>query len=319
VTAVYSGDLPYYAAANNNSTPLNITIVKANTTVGVTSSPSTLLQFSAETLTATIASTTTGTPTGTVSFYNGSTLLGASSLNSSGVATFVSSTLPVGSYKVTGTYSGDGNYATSTSSSSSFAVSADPEDFELTVSTSAVAIASGSTVQTTLYVTPTNTLADTLKFTCTGLPQYATCTFGPPSTLAVAAATNLQTYWQQPIPVTVTFWSDIAPVALATPEQRPGSRPTNSVLATGWPILLFGLGGLTGFRKRLRHSRAALFLALTCLLAGGAMTFSGCSSSINGQKYTTPPGISNVTITVAGSNSSTHTIQVQYTITGAGF
>jgi streptogramin lyase len=314
VTAIYSGDLPYYAAANDNSAPLNITIVKANTKTSAGSSPATLLQFSAETLTATVASTTTGTPTGTVTFYNGSTLLGTGSLNPGGVATFVSSTLAVGSYAVTGVYSGDGNYATSTSAATSFTVNADPEDFELTVSTSAVAIASGSTVQTTLSVIPTNTLAGTISFACSGLPQYATCTFGPPSTLTVTPATALQTYWQQPLPIQVTFWSDVASTASSTPAERPGSQSTHAMLA----IMLLGLGGLAGARRRLRLGRSAFYLVLLGLLAG-AMSLEGCSSSINGAKYVTPVGTSNVIITVTGPNGTTHTIPVQYTITGAGF
>jgi hypothetical protein len=275
------------------------------------------LQFSSETVTATVASTTTGTPTGTVTFYNGTTSLGTSSLNSSGVATFTSATLGVGSYSVTGVYNGDSNYSTSTSPSSSFAVNADPQDFQLSVSTASVAVASGSTVQTTLSVSPTNTLAGTLTFACTGLPQYATCTFGPPSTLAVTATTNLQTYWQQPIPVTITFWSDVAPVASVTPAERPGSRGTHPMLAFGWPVMLVGLGGLA--RRRLRRSGAALFAALFCLLAGVSLTLSGCNSAINGVKYTTPAGTSNVTITVTGPGSTSHTIPVQYTITGTGF
>lgn len=318
VTAVYSGDLPYYAAANNNSAPLTINIVKASTTTKVSPSPTSLLQFSTETLTATITSNTTGVPTGTASFYNGSTLLGTSSLNSSGVATFVSATLGVGSYNLTAVYNGDGNYATSTSSASSFAVNPDPEDFELSVGSSSVAIASGSTVQTTIYVTPTNTLADTLTFSCSGLPQYATCTFGPPSTLTVAATTNLQTYWQQPIPVVVTFWSNVAPNTSVAATQQPQSRMPYSTLAFGCPIVLIGLGSLTGLRKKL-YGRIAMSVLFLVALAAASAAISGCSSSVNSVKYTTPPGTSTVTITVKGSNSTTHTIPVQYTITGAGF
>jgi sugar lactone lactonase YvrE len=316
VTAIYSGDFNY-AASNNNSAPLTISVTKANTTTVAATSPASLLQFSSETLTATVASTTTGTPTGTVSFYNGTTLLGTSSLNSSGVATFTSATLAVGSYSVTGVYNGDSNYSTSTSASSSFTVNADPADFQLTLSTTSVAVASGSTVQTTLYVSPTNTLAGTLTFACSGLPQYATCTFGPPSTVAVTATTNTQTYWQQPIQVTVTFWSDVAPVSSASPAERPGGKGTHPMLAFGWPVMLVGLGGLA--RRRLRRSGTALFAALFCLLAGASMTLLGCSSAINGVKYTTPAGTSNVTITVTGPGSASHTIPVQYTITGPGF
>jgi sugar lactone lactonase YvrE len=327
VTAIYSGELPYYAAANNNAAPLSINIVKANTTTSSTSSPASLLQFSAESVTATVTSNTTGTPTGTVAFYNGSTPLGTSSLNSSGVATFTSATLGVGAYNVTGVYSGDGNYSISTSTATNFTVNADPADFQLSLSTNAVAIASGSTVSISyLNVTPTNTLSGTLTFACSGLPQYATCTFGPPSTLpmqnGLAAGIagdptlNTQTYWQQPIPVTVTFWSNVAPVASGSLAQ-PGGSGTHPVLAFGWPIMLIALGGLT--RKRLRRNGAALFTALFCMLAGASMALSGCGSAVNGVKYTTPPGTSNVTITVTAPGSITHTIAVQYTITGPGF
>lgn len=313
VTAIYSGDFNY-AASNNNAGPLTITVTKANTTAVTASSPATLLQFSNETLTATVASSTTGTPTGTVSFYNGTALLGTSSLNSTGVATFSSATLVVGSYSVTGVYSGDGNYNTSTSAATSFTIGADPADFQLNLSTTSVAIASGSTVQTTLSVAPTNTLAGTLSFACSGLPQYTTCTFGPPSTLTVTATTNLQTYWQQPIPVVVTFWSNVAPPSSAS-LVRPG-KGTNPMLAFGWPVMLIGLGGLA--RKRLRRSGAALFVALLFLMAGASMTLTGCGSAINSAKYVTPVGTSNVTITVTGPGSTSHTIAAQYTITGPG-
>jgi hypothetical protein len=254
-----------------------------------------------------------------VAFYNGATLLGSSALNSSGVATLnslTSSTLGVGTYNVTGVYSGDGNYSTSTSGASSFTVNADPADFQLTLSTAAVVIASGSTVQTTLYVTPTNTLAGTVTFACSGLPQYSTCTFGPPSTLAVTPTTNLETYWQQSIPVVVTFWSDIAPSTVSS-LARPDNKGTRPILAFGWPVMLVGLGGLA--RKRLRRSGVGLFVALLCLLAGASMTLSGCGSAVNGIKYTSPAGTSNVTITVTAPGGTVHTIAAQYTITGVGY
>jgi hypothetical protein len=326
VTAVYSGDFNY-AASNNNAAPLTLTVTKANTTTTSAPSLATLLQFSAESVTATVTSSTTGTPTGTVSFYNGTTLLGPpSTLNSSGVATFTSATLGIGTYTVTAVYNGDGNYSTSTSTPSSFTVGADPADFQLSLSTTSVSIASGSTVQTTLYVSPTNTLAGTITFACSGLPSYATCTFGPPSTLTVqnglavgiagAPATNTQTYWQQQIPVAVTFWSDVAPVKTSL-LARQGNSGTHSMLAFGWPVMLIGLGALA--RRRLRRSGSALFIALFCLLAGASMTLSGCGSAVNGAKFTTPAGTSSVSITVTAPGSTTHTIVAQYTVTGAGF
>jgi hypothetical protein len=57
------------------------------------------------------------TPTGSVSFFEGATSLGNSSLNSAGVATLSISSLAVGTHSVTATYGGDSNFASSASSS----------------------------------------------------------------------------------------------------------------------------------------------------------------------------------------------------------
>jgi len=56
-----------------------------------------------------------GTPTGTVSFYDGSTQLGPASLDDSGKATYATSSLTVGTHLITAVYWGDNSYTTSTS------------------------------------------------------------------------------------------------------------------------------------------------------------------------------------------------------------
>ena len=65
------------------------------------------------TLTATVT-TASGTPTGTVTFYNGGTTLGTATL-SSGTATFATAALPAGTDSITAVYGGNGTYAVSTS------------------------------------------------------------------------------------------------------------------------------------------------------------------------------------------------------------
>ncbi|MDV9203065.1 Ig-like domain-containing protein, partial [Streptomyces sp. Wh19] len=55
-----------------------------------------------------------GTPTGTVDFFDGATLLGTGTL-SGGVATFTTSTLAIGTHPLTAVYNGDANFAGSTS------------------------------------------------------------------------------------------------------------------------------------------------------------------------------------------------------------
>jgi hypothetical protein len=85
------------------------------TTTGVVSSPNPSNFNQAVTFTATVAPEGVGTPTGTVTFLDGTKILGSSLLNSSGVATFTTSTLAVGTYSITSTYNGDSNFASSTS------------------------------------------------------------------------------------------------------------------------------------------------------------------------------------------------------------
>jgi len=69
----------------------------------------------------TLTATTTGegfqvTPTGTVTFFDGTTNLGTSNLNASAQARLSTSTLTVGTHTLTATYNGDSNFASSTSS-----------------------------------------------------------------------------------------------------------------------------------------------------------------------------------------------------------
>ena len=56
------------------------------------------------------------TPTGSVTFLNGSSVLGKESLNSNGVATYTATRLPVGKDSITASYGGDLNYSPVTSS-----------------------------------------------------------------------------------------------------------------------------------------------------------------------------------------------------------
>ena len=69
----------------------------------------------AVTFTATVTPRGTGTPTGTVSFFDGTTNIGKSALNSNGVAVLTISTLSVGTHSMTAVYSGDAHFGSSTS------------------------------------------------------------------------------------------------------------------------------------------------------------------------------------------------------------
>jgi hypothetical protein len=85
-----------------------------NTTLKSSANPSVIGQVITFTATVAPAKTSSTVPTGTISFYVGSVLAKVATLVA-GVATYTTSSLPLGSSTITAVYSGDQNYATSTS------------------------------------------------------------------------------------------------------------------------------------------------------------------------------------------------------------
>ena len=94
------------------------------------------------TATVTANSPGSGTPTGTVTFYDGTNVLGIGTLNSSGKATFTTSALAVGRHSITAVYGGNTNYTTSTSSALTQTVIQDPTT--TTVSASQISVPPGT-------------------------------------------------------------------------------------------------------------------------------------------------------------------------------
>jgi Bacterial Ig-like domain (group 3) len=84
------------------------------TDTAVTSNPNPSAYGGSVTLTATVNPKTTGTPTGTVEFQDGTTTLGTATL-SAGSANFTIATLSAGVHSIRAVYSGDTNFVTSTS------------------------------------------------------------------------------------------------------------------------------------------------------------------------------------------------------------
>ena len=103
-----------YAAADATAI---IHVSPAATTASVAASANSITAGASDTLTASVVSTA-GVPTGTVSFWNGSTSIGVAQLNASGVATLTTTTLPVGADTITASFVAQGNFAASTSTNS---------------------------------------------------------------------------------------------------------------------------------------------------------------------------------------------------------
>ena len=112
MTATYGGDTNFLTSAGTVTQIVN----QDSTTTKLASSANPSVYGQTVTFTATVsaASPGSGTPTGSVTFYDGTTDLGTGTL-SSGTASFTISTLAVGANSITGVYSGDSNFMTSTS------------------------------------------------------------------------------------------------------------------------------------------------------------------------------------------------------------
>jgi hypothetical protein len=282
-------------------------ISQASSAVNLTSSVNPVLTTNPTTLTATV-SATQGTPTGSVSFLDGSTLIGQGTL-ASGVATLTISSLAVGSHSITAIYSGDTNFVASTSG----ALAESVLDFALSIPTSgsgsgaSQTVASGGTATYTLDIAPTTgtSIPTAAALTLTGLPTGATATVTPST-------------WTQ---LTGSSWSlpantVLAPVVLSIQLPSQTARLEHNDLYKGkLPYALLGLL-LLPFAGRLRRTgkRLSGALSILILLVAGVTAMaglSGCGST--GSKSSSQPQSYTITETITSgalSHSTTITLDV---------
>ena len=145
ITATYNGNTLDNAST---SAVLTETITKASSTTTLSSSANPSVYGSALTFTASIAPSG---GTGTVTFIDGSTTLGTSTV-SSGTAKYSSSTLVAGSHSITAVYSGNSSYNSSTSSIVTQTIT--KASTSLALVSSANPSSYGSSVTFTVTVTP---------------------------------------------------------------------------------------------------------------------------------------------------------------------
>jgi sugar lactone lactonase YvrE len=309
VYASYKGD-PIYGGSSSSKTYTFTVAQAASTTAlaepqGVSAINGTyyVKQGSTTTMTATVTSKE-GSPTGSVTFMNGTTVLGTSALNASGTATFNTSSLAAGpstsqlgqTYNVTAVYSGDQNFASTTSPAVAIVIV--PPSVLITATPPSVTTKAGVAVQSTLTITPLEGYAPKLGATLycdnSTLPQYAECTFDVP-TLDIYDADA--TVPGAPVTSHVTISSNL-PVNVGKVEKGP-----SPVEFAG----LFGLGLLgLALRKRTRLNSALLTALCVVLLAGSAIGLVGCTNS----GYTHTPAAPTVTTPSGTYQVSIYTVDL---------
>ncbi|MFN6053746.1 MAG: Ig-like domain repeat protein, partial [Planctomycetia bacterium] len=114
ITAVYGGDSSNLTSTSSATSQV-VNQAGTTTTLSASPNPSVFGQPVAFTVTVAPVSPGSGTPTGSVSFFDGATLLGTRTL-SSGSASFSTGSLSVASHSITAVYAGDSSFTGSTSS-----------------------------------------------------------------------------------------------------------------------------------------------------------------------------------------------------------
>ncbi len=166
IVAAYAGDSNFSASA---SSPQSQVVNKANSATALGTSPNPSIFGQTVTVTAMVTQFGGGSaiPSGSVSFSDGSTILGTSQLDNTGKATFAISSLSAGTHSITAAYAGDGSFQPSTSgattqtvtksaSSASVTAAPNPSTFGQTVALTASISASGGTAVPTGNVTFTD-------------------------------------------------------------------------------------------------------------------------------------------------------------------
>jgi Bacterial Ig-like domain (group 3) len=118
VVARFPGSADY---APIQSAPTSFVIAPSGARIALTSSASAAVHGQAVTFVATVSSSA-GTPSGTVTFFDGATPLGTVPLDSAGSATLTTSVLAVGSHSITATYNGTADLSSVESGSASESV-----------------------------------------------------------------------------------------------------------------------------------------------------------------------------------------------------
>ena len=190
LTAVYSGDASHTSSTSNTVT---VIVMADGTTVSLSSSANPAAPGQSVVFTATVAGSQGMMPTGAVTFFDGSAVLGTAALGSAGVATFSAASLSVGGHGVTASYAGDASSAASASAvlMETVAMPAGESGFSVAV-TGSTTVGVGRMTNLMVTVTPEPGFAQPVELSCADLPTEAACTFGTRTIPAGGGATTLE-------------------------------------------------------------------------------------------------------------------------------
>jgi len=274
--ASYPGDANNFAS---ESPTLSEVINLRPTTTSVSSTQTNASDPLQVTLIASVGWTGPVSPTGTVTFMTGTTVIGTEPLNGSGQAT-INIELQGTSEPVTATYNADTVYASSTSVVTAI-TGGGVSQYSIVVTPGTMTMQSSQHGVATFTLTSVSNFTDTMQLGCLGLPVDATCTFSVDQGVLPANGTLTGK-------LTVDTGDPLGAGATAKNESSTRSGVLLAFLPAGLLVCL------VFFRSRRRS--LPLLLLLLCAVAG-TLGVSGCGGiKIN----STPAGTYNFKVTAYG-------------------
>jgi hypothetical protein len=267
IFATYGGDI---ADLPSNSGVLAQTVERRATTDVLTATSTSLTDGQQLTLISVVRWTGPIAPTGAVSFKIGSTILGTSAVDKSGVATLTIK-LDAGSASMVASYSGDASYSPSDSVPTT--VSNGPAtQFNLDLSQTTITLKSKQHVTLDVTLTSIQGFTDSISLGCLGLPFAATCTFSK-------VQPDLPANSAQTVHVVIDTGS---------PLTAGGQAMNHSAVPPIATLCFMPCGALLGLLLLRSRSRTRLtgLLLLLCFV-GLTLGLSGCGGL---QTNGTPPG-----------------------------
>jgi hypothetical protein len=198
ITVDYPGD-GYYVAGTSMPVIQTVNMSGASVTLASSANPSPYAQSVTFTATAT---GTGGTPTGVVTFEDGTTVLGTGNLNGSGVATYATAALTTGSHTITAEYGGNGTYTAGATGTVTQVIARAATITNLAVSTPSTTSGTSITWTATVTSTAAGIIGGTVTFN-EGLIVIGTGALGSNAMATTAAALTVGTH-----DVTATFGGD---------------------------------------------------------------------------------------------------------------
>jgi uncharacterized repeat protein (TIGR03803 family) len=287
------------ADTNQVDLPLTIMPLQLATTTTLTSSNSTAGTSQSIVLTAKVTQPQGGvTPTGQVTFFNGTAILGTAMLGADATATFQTSFANTGVYSITASYGGNAVYAPSASTPLTETVVT--PTVSGSISPSSVTIQSGKTGQLVITITPVGAYTGTINFSCGTLPQHVSCSFNPP-TLTIPANSG-------PVTDTLTVNTSATQVASAT-ELFFGRGHTSAGIFSAVTFWLPGSLGLlltlVSRKRRLANPRRHSYWLVATLSILCAMGLAGCGATSSNK---VAPGTYKIPVTLSVQGQTAQSI-----------